>query len=87
MTQLSKHLKIVEQGDSATIVYTNINNSTYELKFDNRGMYINNVEISDYIVNIVYGILSIPTTLAPTTTVAPTTTGATTTIAPTTTAP
>jgi hypothetical protein len=92
MVQLSNNLKIVEQGNTTTLVYTNVDNSTYELKFDKGGMYINNVELSTYVSNIVSGIIATTTTsttttstTSTTTTPEPTTTSTTTTPAPTTT--
>jgi hypothetical protein len=52
MTQLSKNIKIVENGDASTIVYTNINNSTSEIMFDASGVHINSVDITDAIVGV-----------------------------------
>lgn len=52
MGQLSKNLKIVEQGDGASLIYTNKDNSTINLLFNKSGVYVNGTEMTDAMVGV-----------------------------------
>jgi len=53
MTQLSKNIKIVEQGDGSSIVYTNKDNSTKEILFNAEGITADDLILTNVLMTTI----------------------------------